>query len=62
MQISQARRLIGDFAIPLAILIMVVLDIIIKDTYTEVRPFAKLTRNTHTFRCPLGMKYSAAGS
>ncbi len=32
----QARRLIGDFAIPMAIAIMVVLDIIIKDTYTEV--------------------------
>lgn len=33
---SQARRIIGDFGIPISILISVVVDISIPDTYTQV--------------------------
>jgi hypothetical protein len=32
----QGRRIVGDFAIPIAIFFMVLLDFFIKDTYTEV--------------------------
>ena len=34
--------MIGDFSIPLAIIIMVVVDILIKETYTEVGTSALL--------------------
>lgn len=32
----QLRRLIGDFGVPIAIFVMIVLDISIKDAYTQV--------------------------
>lgn len=32
----QLRRVIGDFGVPISILIMVVVDSFIKDTYTQV--------------------------
>jgi hypothetical protein len=31
----QARRALGDFGVPIAIVIMVVVDYMVKDTYTE---------------------------
>lgn len=34
----QLRRVIGDFGVPISILIMVVVDSFIKDTYTQVTP------------------------
>lgn len=33
----QVRRVIGDFGVPIAILIMVLVDYSIEDTYTQVR-------------------------
>lgn len=33
----QIRRIIGDFGVPIAILIMVLVDYSVKDTYTQVR-------------------------
>lgn len=33
---SQLRRVIGDFGVPISILIMVMVDSLIKDTYTQV--------------------------
>lgn len=33
---SQIRRLIGDFGVPIAILVMVLVDYSIQDTYTQV--------------------------
>lgn len=33
----QIRRVIGDFGVPIAILIMVLVDYSIEDTYTQVR-------------------------
>lgn len=33
----QFRRIIGDFGVPIAILIMVLVDYCINDTYTQVR-------------------------
>lgn len=32
----QIRRLIGDFGVPIAILVMVLVDYSIQDTYTQV--------------------------
>lgn len=32
----QLRRVIGDFGVPISILIMVLVDFFIKDTYTQV--------------------------
>lgn len=32
----QARRIIGDFGIPISILVMVLVDYTITDTYTQV--------------------------
>ena len=32
----QVRRLIGDFGVPIAIFLMIVVDINIEDTYTQV--------------------------
>lgn len=34
----QLRRIIGDFGVPIAILIMVLVDYNVEDTYTQVRP------------------------
>lgn len=34
----QLRRIIGDFGVPIAILIMVLVDYSVEDTYTQVRP------------------------
>lgn len=34
----QARRIIGDFGIPISILVFVVVDYSITDTYTQVAP------------------------
>lgn len=34
---TQIRRVIGDFGVPIAILIMVLVDYSIEDTYTQVR-------------------------
>lgn len=34
----QLRRVIGDFGVPISILIMVVVDSFVKDTYTQVTP------------------------
>lgn len=36
----QVRRIIGDFGVPIAILIMVLVDYSVEDTYTQVRPQA----------------------
>lgn len=33
----QLRRVIGDFGVPIAILIMVLVDYGVEDTYTQVR-------------------------
>lgn len=33
----QLRRVIGDFGVPIAILIMVLVDYSMSDTYTQVR-------------------------
>lgn len=35
---QQARRIIGDFGIPISILVFVVVDYSITDTYTQVAP------------------------
>lgn len=35
-QCSQARRIIGDFGIPISILVFVMIDYSISDTYTQV--------------------------
>lgn len=35
-QFSQARRIIGDFGIPISILVFVMIDYSISDTYTQV--------------------------
>lgn len=37
-QMFQLRRIIGDFGVPIAILIMVLVDYNVEDTYTQVRP------------------------
>jgi len=34
--VPQARRIIGDFGIPISILVMVLVDYTITDTYTQV--------------------------
>lgn len=34
----QLRRIIGDFGVPIAILIMVLVDYSVEDTYTQVGP------------------------
>lgn len=34
--LHQIRRLIGDFGVPIAIFVMVAIDICIKDAYTQV--------------------------
>lgn len=38
-QCSQARRIIGDFGIPISILVFVMMDCSIPDTYTQVTLF-----------------------
>lgn len=43
-QCSQARRIIGDFGIPISILVFVMMDCSIPDTYTQVTLF-KVTVN-----------------
>lgn len=43
----QVRRVIGDFGVPIAILVMVLVDYSIEDTYTQVRP------NTHSSKSTL---------
>nr|XP_009668798.1 PREDICTED: anion exchange protein 2-like [Struthio camelus australis] len=35
---GRIRRLIGDFGVPIAILVMVLVDYSIQDTYTQVSP------------------------
>lgn len=35
--VFQLRRIIGDFGVPIAILIMVLVDYGVEDTYTQVR-------------------------
>lgn len=35
--VFQLRRIIGDFGVPIAILIMVLVDYSVEDTYTQVR-------------------------
>lgn len=37
----QVRRLIGDFGVPIAIFLMIVLDYNIEDTYTQASAFYK---------------------
>lgn len=39
----QLRRVIGDFGVPISILIMVLVDTFIKNTYTQVSPPPSLT-------------------
>lgn len=34
--VFQLRRIIGDFGVPIAILIMVLVDYSVQDTYTQV--------------------------
>lgn len=36
--VLQLRRIIGDFGVPIAILIMVLVDYSVEDAYTQVRP------------------------
>lgn len=43
-QCSQARRIIGDFGIPISILVFVMMDCSIPDTYTQVTLF-KVTQS-----------------
>lgn len=45
----QLRRVIGDFGVPISILIMVLVDSFIKGTYTQVSPLRPLAchRNLH---------------
>lgn len=38
----QARRALGDFGVPIAIFIMVLIDYLIQETYTEVYTLPKL--------------------
>lgn len=38
----QLRRVIGDFGVPISILIMVLVDSFIKGTYTQVSPLHPL--------------------
>lgn len=38
VSVFQLRRIIGDFGVPIAILIMVLVDYSVEDTYTQVRP------------------------
>lgn len=40
--VLQARRIIGDFGIPISILVMVLVDYTITDTYTQVGASATL--------------------
>lgn len=40
--VLQARRIIGDFGIPISILVMVLVDYTITDTYTQVGASAAL--------------------
>lgn len=40
--VLQARRIIGDFGIPISILVMVLVDYTITDTYTQVGTSAAL--------------------
>lgn len=40
----QVRRVIGDFGVPIAILIMVLVDYSIEDTYTQVRATVAVRR------------------
>lgn len=42
----KARRLIGDFGIPISILVMVLVDYSITDTYTQVSPAFATARTT----------------
>lgn len=44
---SQLRRVIGDFGVPISILIMVMADFFIEDTYTQV------TLSSHPHFIPL---------
>lgn len=47
-QCCQARRIIGDFGIPISILVFVMMDCSIPDTYTQVN-FLKSQQNTAAF-------------
>lgn len=41
----QVRRVIGDFGVPIAILIMVLVDYSIEDTYTQVKRNTRSSEN-----------------
>lgn len=43
VSVLQARRIIGDFGIPISILVMVLVDYTITDTYTQVCASPALT-------------------
>lgn len=45
----QIRRLIGDFGVPIAIFIMIAIDICIEDAYTQVGVFPAPHKQPCTF-------------
>ena len=50
--VFQLRRIIGDFGVPIAILIMVLVDYAVEDTYTQVRLehlLKALSRTLHVY-------------
>nr|XP_013806644.1 PREDICTED: anion exchange protein 2-like [Apteryx mantelli mantelli] len=50
---GRIRRLIGDFGVPIAILVMVLVDYSIQDTYTQVSPRRVRDRGAQPNLCPL---------
>lgn len=54
----QFRRMIGDFGVPIAILIMVLVDYSINDTYTQVRLKTIILPDLWLHVCALMLMYS----
>jgi len=52
LNILQARRIIGDFGIPISILVSVLVDFSITDTYTQVTSM-QITSASVTVEVPL---------
>lgn len=49
--LPQIRRLIGDFGVPIAIFIMIAIDICIHDAYTQVGLDPTALLRTHSHLC-----------
>lgn len=49
----QLRRIIGDFGVPISILIMVMVDALVQDTYTQVTLSPHPTTLFHSPSMPL---------